>query len=286
MSGMTCRKDAMKRRRRSTSSNKVVSATTTAVLLALAASPICVVGISAFTTAGTGTTASSHFGSCSAGALLQRGTNTHTSRNKNHMMFVSRSAGGSVDGHSFGSPWDTLATARTSTRPSSAGIAGTTTALLADLGGTNGAPTSNSNPTGSSHYSSNRRSPKTAMESAILVEWEPISELERRIEDGVHYEHFPDFEHVFGSEEAMRLRKRAAEARDSRNSRRRSGVGGGGGGGGGKTIDMTTNDASGNVEMEDEDIERVKGVFVGFRATKEETDRLRSADPNETVDAI
>ena len=242
----------------------------------MAASAICVVGISAFTT--TCTTASSHFGHYSTGALQR--SNTHTSRNSNninHIMPVSSSAGGSVDGHSFGSPWDNVATARTT------GSTSTTTALLADLGGTNVAPTSNSNPAGSNHYSSNRRSPKTAMESAILVEWEPISELERRIEDGVHYEHFPDFEHVFGSEEAMRLRKRAAEARDARNSRRRSGVGGGGGGsgGGGTTIDMATNDAFGNVEMEDEDVERVQGVFVGFRATKEETDRLRSADPNE-----
>lgn len=30
---------------------------------------------------------------------------------------------------------------------------------------------------------------KTSMESAVNVEWEPMSELDRRIEDGVHYEH-------------------------------------------------------------------------------------------------
>ena len=30
---------------------------------------------------------------------------------------------------------------------------------------------------------------KTAIESAVNVEWEPMSELDRRIEDGVHYEH-------------------------------------------------------------------------------------------------
>eukprot|EP00980_Cylindrotheca_fusiformis_P021944 scaffold8798_cov117-Cylindrotheca_fusiformis.AAC.3 len=32
---------------------------------------------------------------------------------------------------------------------------------------------------------------KTARESACNVEWEPMSELERRIEDGVNYEHIP-----------------------------------------------------------------------------------------------
>jgi hypothetical protein len=30
---------------------------------------------------------------------------------------------------------------------------------------------------------------RTAIESAVNVEWEPMSELDRRIEDGVHYEH-------------------------------------------------------------------------------------------------
>mmetsp|Transcript_19663 Transcript_19663/g.48341 ORF Transcript_19663/g.48341 Transcript_19663/m.48341 type:complete len:138 (+) Transcript_19663:141-554(+) len=33
---------------------------------------------------------------------------------------------------------------------------------------------------------------KTARESACNVEWEPMSELERRIEDGIHYEHIPN----------------------------------------------------------------------------------------------
>mmetsp|Transcript_9399 Transcript_9399/g.28066 ORF Transcript_9399/g.28066 Transcript_9399/m.28066 type:complete len:156 (+) Transcript_9399:198-665(+) len=33
---------------------------------------------------------------------------------------------------------------------------------------------------------------KTVCESAVNVEWEPMSELERRIEDGVHYEHIPN----------------------------------------------------------------------------------------------
>jgi hypothetical protein len=33
-------------------------------------------------------------------------------------------------------------------------------------------------------------SSKTARESAVNVEWEPMTELERRIEDGVNYDHF------------------------------------------------------------------------------------------------
>jgi hypothetical protein len=36
-----------------------------------------------------------------------------------------------------------------------------------------------------------RRS-QTARESAVRVEWEPVSELERRIEDGIHYQHWPE----------------------------------------------------------------------------------------------
>ena len=32
---------------------------------------------------------------------------------------------------------------------------------------------------------------RTACDSAVNVEWEPMSELDRRIEDGIHYEHIP-----------------------------------------------------------------------------------------------
>lgn len=36
----------------------------------------------------------------------------------------------------------------------------------------------------------------TARDSAVIAEWEPVSELERRIEEGIHYQHFTedDFE--------------------------------------------------------------------------------------------
>ncbi len=30
---------------------------------------------------------------------------------------------------------------------------------------------------------------RTACEGAVNIEWEPMSELDRRIEDGIHYEH-------------------------------------------------------------------------------------------------
>jgi hypothetical protein len=36
---------------------------------------------------------------------------------------------------------------------------------------------------------------KTARESAFNVEWEPMTELDRRIEDGVNYEHMPNQAH-------------------------------------------------------------------------------------------
>ena len=43
-----------------------------------------------------------------------------------------------------------------------------------------------------SGWGGSRRVPsKTARESACSVEWEPMTELERRIEDGVNYEHIP-----------------------------------------------------------------------------------------------
>lgn len=81
-----------------------------------------------------------------------------------------------------------------------------------------------------------RSSSSTARESATHVEWEPLTELQRRIEDGVHYEHWPDDDDVYDE--------------DSR------------------------------VESEVEP-ERVQGVFFGYRVTREDYERLRSADPNE-----
>jgi hypothetical protein len=80
----------------------------------------------------------------------------------------------------------------------------------------------------------NGRSSSTARESAAHVEWEPLTELQRRIEDGVNYEHWPD-------DEAFR----------------------------------------GDCFADEDEPERVEGVFFGYRVTKEEYDRLKSADPDD-----
>jgi len=81
-----------------------------------------------------------------------------------------------------------------------------------------------------------------ARESAVLVEWERMSELERRLEDGVNYEHFSsssDSNLAAGRKRASTQRKNSASA---------GGTG--------------------------------RGVFCGYRSTQEEHDRLKSADPN------
>ena len=36
----------------------------------------------------------------------------------------------------------------------------------------------------------NKSRSSTARDSAVSVEWEPLSELQRRIDEGVHYEHW------------------------------------------------------------------------------------------------
>ena len=51
-----------------------------------------------------------------------------------------------------------------------------------------------------SKQSPNARSSSTARDSAILVEWEQTSELQRRIEDGINYEHWNEDE-ILGMEE-------------------------------------------------------------------------------------
>ena len=96
-------------------------------------------------------------------------------------------------------------------------------------------------PGGSAWGGGSRRVPsKTARESAYYVEWEPMTELERRIEDGVNYEHIP-----------VRRKKRK-----DRSSRHRT----------------TFQDS----------IPTADGVFVGYRFTDEERNRLKSADPNQS----
>lgn len=80
---------------------------------------------------------------------------------------------------------------------------------------------------------------KTSRESAIFVEWEPMTELERRIEDGINYEHIPSPGPASG--------RKTNSGRSSQNL--------------------------------DDDISEVRGVFCGYRYTTNEYDRLKSADP-------
>jgi hypothetical protein len=85
----------------------------------------------------------------------------------------------------------------------------------------------------------------TARESAVLVEWERMSELERRIEDGINYEHdvdMSDSNFVAG----RNYHQNAAAGRKAKGSKKNE----------------------------------KRGVFCGYRATQEEIDRLKSADPN------
>ena len=79
---------------------------------------------------------------------------------------------------------------------------------------------------------------RTALENAVLVEWERRSELERRIEDGVLYEHFEEDSYP-GTQQ---------------NNHRRS-----------------------NKPSFQDTTPKSRGVFCGYRGTKEERDRLKSA---------
>jgi hypothetical protein len=90
----------------------------------------------------------------------------------------------------------------------------------------------------------NSFSSRTYRESAVIVEWEPVSNLERRIEEGMNYHHDP-----FSYESIRQSRKN------------------------GRKINV------GKRMMEEDDIIRVHGVFVGYRVTKEERERMKSAHP-------
>ena len=89
---------------------------------------------------------------------------------------------------------------------------------------------------------------RTACESAVNVEWEPMSELNRRIEDGIHYEHMPHhYESVNQNQKASRMPGCHSNA---------------------KRI----------VEDEDDDINTVRAVFCAYRYSEDDYNRLKSAD--------
>ena len=92
-------------------------------------------------------------------------------------------------------------------------------------------------------------SSKTACESAVNVEWEPMSELERRIEDGVYYEHLTDHYQV---QKQQQKRDRMPGCHPKA-----------------KRIVETE---------EDDDSPGVRAVFCGYRYTPDDYNRLKSAD--------
>ena len=88
------------------------------------------------------------------------------------------------------------------------------------------------------------------MESAILVDWDPVSELERRIDHGKEYEHWPE-KSFYGSSSYV-------NGNSNVNSFHRR-----------KSMD------------EDHGMPCVRGVFCGFRSSVDERARLKNANPDE-----
>ena len=136
---------------------------------------------------------------------------------------------------------------------------------LSRLYGESNTSTTGSSTTSSHHHHYHKKSKKgilsrTARESAVIVEWEPVSELERRIEDGMHYEHFdPLF--VYGTNSSQ-------EKAQHRNGNQNKGK------------KEWNNDwwRGWNVNRNDT-YDHVESVFCGFTVTKEEIERLKSASP-------
>ncbi len=90
---------------------------------------------------------------------------------------------------------------------------------------------------------------RTACESAVNVEWEPMSELDRRIEDGINYEHTP-----YHYESHKRYHK-------------------------GSRMPGCHSKAKRIVDGEDEDDSPpVRAVFCAYRYSEEDYNRLKSAD--------
>jgi hypothetical protein len=105
-------------------------------------------------------------------------------------------------------------------------------------------------PTSSSYRNSGGSVPpsNTACESAVNVEWEPMSNLQRRIEDGVNYEHIPS----------------AANHHDE--SQRHTRMPG------------CHSKAKRITENEDDDSPGVRAVFCGYKYTQDDYNRLKAAD--------
>ena len=112
----------------------------------------------------------------------------------------------------------------------------------------------NGGPSSSQHWGVTRSNfavpSKTARESAVNVEWEPMTELERRLEDGIHYEHIPNhYQQSYGaSQHAWQQQQR----------RKRK-----------NTVSDKTSE---------EDAPSTRAVFCGYRYTEDEYNRLKAAE--------
>ena len=89
------------------------------------------------------------------------------------------------------------------------------------------------------------------MESAILVDWDPVSELERRIDQGKEYEHWPEKKYYHGSSSSSSSFAKGSNSSSSK----RKGIG----------------------DMDEEGT--VRGVLFGLRTSSYERARLKSANP-------
>jgi hypothetical protein len=98
------------------------------------------------------------------------------------------------------------------------------------------------------------RTTTTARESAVVVEWERMTELERRIEDGHRYEHDP---------EVYRSWSCPGSTSNSASAQSRDGAG----------QDSPGYRSGGGASS------RHRAVFCGYRTTPDEYGRLRSASP-------
>lgn len=89
---------------------------------------------------------------------------------------------------------------------------------------------------------------RTACESAVNIEWEPMSELDRRIEDGIHYEH------ISGHYESQKQYHKGSRMPGCHSKAKR--------------VDAE----------DDDDSDPVRAVFCAYHYSEEDYNRLRSAD--------
>jgi hypothetical protein len=122
-------------------------------------------------------------------------------------------------------------------------------------------------------------------ESAVIVEWEPVTELERRIDQGVYYDILQeekkqckndDFSSCEQDEYQYDMDDNVTSSCSSSNDstwrwRRKS-----------SSSTTTSTGRNSRTSGRNNDIPSVAGVFCGYTTTKEEMSRLKSAHPQES----